>query len=249
MLRCALLTSVFVGLAGCTASPTSTTTDASSGLASSSSASSSRPRIAAIADPGCRQGEEGVKDRTVPSREVTLSLSLDAFGASPPAERARGAASWALSPTTLGSSCRTVGTSEPRVGFYRGGGFLQSFCSYEIGGRPIEDERELAAALAPIDSPRKALAMVALAQPIAYETELASPRPEKRVRMPEAVDTSTPAFDVARFDGGYVVRVPQEISCPRSVYRSSYRVAQDGALCRANEPSILIDVGDGTCVD
>lgn len=201
-------------------------------------------------DPGCRKNTEDHPNREVESREMVLPLSLAKFGSTP--TEAQGLATWAMSPTPVTSTCRTVGTSEPHTGFYRGGGFIQSYCSYTLGGRQIASETELAAALVPIDSPREALAMIGLARVIAFDSELSSPRPEKKVRMPLAIAARTPAvdaFDVARFEGGFIVRVPEESSCPHSVVRRAYRVTTEGSLCEANEPSILLDVGDGICVD
>jgi hypothetical protein len=181
---------------------------------------------------------------------MTLRLSLSKFGTDSGIDSG-GVATWALTPTPVSSACRTVGTSEPRAeGFYRGGGFIRTYCRYKIGERDAAIDKELAAALAPIDSPRKALAIVALHEIVAYEPELASSTREKRVKMPKDVaDRGIDPFDFDRFEGGYVVRVPHESTCPRSVSRLAFRVTTDGSVCPADEPPVLLDVGDGMCTD
>lgn len=181
---------------------------------------------------------------------MTLRLSLAKFGADS-GIGSGGLAGWAIAPTPVSSACRTVGTSEPRAeGFYRGGGFLQTFCRYKIGERDAAFDKELAAALAPIDSARKALAIVALHEIVAYEPELTSSTREKRVKMPkEVAGRNVDPFDFDRFEGGYIVRVPRESTCPRSVSRLAFRVTTDGSVCPANESPILLDVGDGICSD
>ncbi len=217
------------------------------GSAPARSGTSSAPPL--VPDPGCGSEREDTRHREVEVVDATLKLSLSKFGPES-SVGAMGIAAWAITPTTVTSSCQTVGTAEPRSGFYRGGGFQQTYCQYTIGGRKAAADEELAAALAPIDSPRKALGLVALRYVVAYGPELASPRPEKKVRMPkELAAGSVDAFDVDRFDGGFIVRVPRESSCPRSVIRRAYRVATDGSVCAAKERPVLLDVGDGLCSD
>lgn len=230
-------------LAGCSENPQSGTGPPRSGAASEVAL------VRSVPDPGCGSGSDEGPKLDVDAVDTTLKLSLAKFG-SDGGTGGAGLASWAMSPTAVSSSCRTVGTAEPRTGFYRGGGFQQTFCQYTIGGRGAAADKELAAALAPIDSPRKALGIVALRYVVAYGPELASPKPEKKVRMPkEVADRGVEAFDVDRFDGGYIVRVPEESSCPRSVRRRAYRVATDGSVCAAKEAPVLLDVRDGACSD
>lgn len=217
----------------------------SSGERSSSSANAAV--IAKEADPGCRENVEFAPTRQA-SRSTNISLSLAKFGPSPAG--ASGLAAWAAA-EPVASTCRQVGTSEPKPpGFDRGGGFIQTFCTFEIGSRKITSPVELAAALAPIDSPRKALALVAISHPIAFDADLRNGSAEKSVRLPVSLDSANLAvFDVASFDGGFVVRVPLELSCPLSVHRVAFRVTTVGELCFAKEPALLIDAGTGVCVD
>src|SRR5262245_29406278 len=224
------------------------------GAPSDAAAGSAPPgQAAAHASPqvGCRAGPETLPDRTQPAQTVMLPLALDSFGPFPTASRS--VATWASPSASVTPHCRTVGTADPgpRVGFFRGGGFVQTFCTYEIGERKVTNEAELASVLVPIDSPRKALAMVALSRKLAYEPDVSAPLAKQEVRMPTAlVAKGIPrAFDFEADRDGYIVRVPIAYTCPRVVVRKAFRVTATGSVCEAAEPLLLLDVGDGLCVD
>lgn len=209
---------------------------------------SSVPTVAP--SPRCRGGAAPRIDREQPTQATTLSLSLAHFGPFPTA--AEGVGSWAAAPAAVHTTCRTVGTAAPPApGFYRGGGFIQTFCVYELGTQKITNERELAAALIPIDSPRKALAMVALSHKLAYEPDARLPAITKPVHMATSlVKKGVPrAFDFVKTEGGYQVWAPVQETCPVAVVRTAFRVTTAGVVCEADEPSQLLDAGSGVCVD
>ena len=114
----------------------------------------------------------------------------------------------------------------------------------------MTNQDELRTALGPIDTPKKALAMVALLHVIAYEEDLAAGRTETKVKQPEpSIKSTLELFDVATFDGGFIVRVPLGHWCPVSVNRVPFRVTTKGDVCFAGERAVLVDAGSGMCVD
>jgi hypothetical protein len=128
---------------------------------------------------------------------------------------------------------------------------VRTFCTYEFGEKHVTNDAELAAALMPIDSPRKALAMVALSHVLAYEPDVSVKAPTKEVKMPtEVLEKGAPrAFEVEAHSDGYLVRAPIELNCPMMVVRTAFRVTTAGKVCEADEPSIVLDVGSGVCAD
>jgi hypothetical protein len=187
-------------------------------------------------------------DRHVPSSPGTLSLDVSAFG---PFESGTFTPSAAAGP--LGTTCRTVDTTDTSQpvpqGFQKGEGFLQSYCEYERAGVHIRDASEAARALSPINTPRKALAMIVMLKALAFEPHIGPKTVPARVPKNPALQSEIQAFSFEMRNGGYLVSVPIRHSCPTIVYRQTFRVTTAGEVCATAIPTVLLDVGTGGCAD
>lgn len=177
-----------------------------------------------------------------------ISLDVTSFG-----PFATGALAWGTPPKPLATTCRTAGTAQPTPsGFFKGGGFIQTYCEYELGGAAIRNAADAAKALAPIDSPRKALALVIMHAHLAYQPVVGAKIVQHA--MPKGVVASAhggsvPAFTFEAREGGYWVGAPIAHACPVGVVRETFRVTSAGEVCRAVAPEVVLDVGNGVCAD
>jgi hypothetical protein len=229
---------------GCTPANPSAQAASDGSLAGESQKAARGPSRAA----SCGHDESHHVDAEQATEPISVTFDLSPFG---PFTASGPPTSWAVPSATVVPSCRTVSTSAPAVaGIFRGGGFLQQFCTYEIGSAHVTSEAELARALAPIDAPRKALAMVAIGRVLAFEPSVTAPPTTRTFRAPRgARATELQPFTFEVVENGYVVRVPIAQSCSRSIVRVPFLVTRAGAICTADEAPITLHAEPGPCVD
>jgi hypothetical protein len=181
-----------------------------------------------------------------PTTKVEVSLDVSAFGPFPKARMP----TWSPTPAGISTHCASVGTNEPTPpGIYMGGGFIQTYCSYDLGTGLLHSEEEVARALSPIDSPRKALALLAITERLAYQPEVGPST--VLLDVPTALAKAGPvhAFSFEKVDRGFIVRVPIGTNCDSGTYRVAYLVSETGQTCTTGEPSVIIRKGTGLCTD
>jgi hypothetical protein len=219
-----------------------TTAVAINGTVTVEAAATSMPIEMKNADKYCRSRQENYGDDldpSLPKLHSVLSLSIEHFGPFP--TRRGTAEAWATPAGSLTPVCTAVGTSAPKpAGFYRGGGFIQNFCSYELGGKTFKNERELVDLLGPIDAPRKALARIALTTKLAWEPDVTPST--RRVFMNATAVKIRRAFEFEKTDDGYFVKVPISNGCSM-ISQSTFFVSREGAVCKAKARAQLIDIG------
>jgi hypothetical protein len=128
------------------------------------------------------------------------------------------------------------------------GCLLPFHCLYrDASGREAHTPTELAAMLAPIDTPARALGMVSLVHPEVAEPEATTRSPFDFAALPGA----PPAFEIEPVADGFVVRAPVIASCGCShhLIRVAFRVGRDGCVERADEPLVPLAHAVAICVD
>jgi hypothetical protein len=123
-------------------------------------------------------------------------------------------------------------------------------CAYrDEGGREARTPTELAAMLAPIDTPARALGIVSLVHPeiVDPETTMRSAATFDFAALPGA----PPAFEIEAAADGFVVRAPAMAmcGCTHHVVRVAFHVGRDGCVERAEEPLVPLAHSAGLCAD
>jgi hypothetical protein len=123
------------------------------------------------------------------------------------------------------------------------------------GHRAVTSEADLAAALAPIDSPAEAVGLVALLHPevqIPFGEDHATVLSEyAQLYRWQPYSAAPIAVEAETYSWGFAVRVPvvRFCGCRHGFVRVAYRVGRDGAVCRMDEPPLPIAYAHGdTCI-
>jgi hypothetical protein len=127
-----------------------------------------------------------------------------------------------------------------------------SACTIELEGRRLSTRPELGAAMAPIDSPAKALALASLTLREAWTPATPSSAADTARSMQwRVVDPSRKAFDVAHVDRGWRVTLPaySVCGCDHGLWQVAFDVTADGSICPVGEPAPLASQSNGMCVD